>query len=165
MKLIRLTAILALMAVCAAVNAQETNAQPSATEQSYDNTTYVGMQYDELMFQVPQGMKVERGESLTALYSDGTFGFTMQTVNQPSTKKISFELCERLADSLGLPRALVKKTNFGDAKGAQAQGMVDGMHVFCIVLAYDKHQVLITLMAKPERADWINRFLSTLKKG
>ena len=145
------------------VSAQE-NTSIATQPQPAEGTTYVAMDFDGLMFQVPMGMKVERGSRLTAVYPDGTFGLTMETVNQPSTKKISFDLCERLADTLGLPRGLVKKANFGKAKGAMAQGMIDGMTVSCIVLVVDKHQVLITLMAKPERADWVRKFMDTLKR-
>lgn len=127
-------------------------------------TSYTGLDYDGLMFQVPQGMQVTRAANLTALYPDGTFGITMMTHDIHSTKGIAHKLCKRLADSLGLPRSLVKKKDYGSAKGAQAQGMIDGMLVTCIVLVIDEHQVEITVMADPSRKDWLTHFLNTLRR-
>lgn len=163
LKAIILTA--ALIAAGASMPAAAQDAHTGATTSvTTPSDVYVAMDFDGLMFQVPQGMKVERGSRLTALYPDGTFGLIMETVNQPSTKGISKKLCERFADSAGLPRNLVKKHSFNGIKGAMAQGMVQGQTVTCIVLPIDKHQVMITVMGDPSRADWTRRFLDTLRR-
>ena len=156
-------AAIALLGANATVLAQEAETQQSAATAEKNWT--VTSQFDGLTFDLPAGLKTERGTSYTALSPDGTFGVTMTRVNHPSTKKIAFKLCERLADSMGMPRQLVKKMNYGKAKGAQAQGLIDGKNVTCIVLALDDYQEQIVVMADPSRADWMRLFLNTLRKS
>ena len=144
--------------------AQNTSEAPLATQQSGGDAWYMSMDYDGLMFRIPAGSKVERGSTLTVIYPDGSYGLTMQTVDHPANRKISVELCNRLADSLGMPRSLVKKVKFSGVQGAKAQGVIDGKSVTCLVLPIDNHQVMITLMADPLRADWVRAFLDSLRR-
>lgn len=166
MKILRIIVLSLLVAFAMNLSyAEEARFDEAAAQmQNAPSVSTVSMEFDGLQFSVPFGMKVERGESLTAIYPDGTFGLTMAPESHPSTKKIAFNLCKRLADTLGLPRTQVKKRNFGSAKGAYAQGMVDGMYVMCVVLTYENHQMQITVMAKPERKEWVNNFLNSLNR-
>lgn len=126
--------------------------------------SFTSLDFDGLMFQVPQGMKVTRGSELTAVYPDGSFGLTMKKQDIKTTPKIAVKLCKRIADSLGLPQSLVRKVSYGKAKGGQAQGIIDGRILTCIVLVIDDHQVEITVMANPSRKEWLSHFLNTLSR-
>lgn len=145
------------------VAAQSQSASQEATIESHENW-FVNHEFDGLSFQLPGGMQVEKGSAFIAKYPDGTFGVSMEKINKASTKNIAYKLCERLADSMHLPRGGVKKMSFGKAKGAKAEGMIEGMKVTCIVLAYDDHQVQIVAMSTPAHEAWVRHFLETLKK-
>lgn len=156
--------LLGLAAATAAYGQNSETVYQSGSDNPTENSPgYVMTDFDEIIFGLPQGMRIERGDHFTAVYPDGTFGISMQKVNFPSTKKIANELCNRLADSMGLPRNLVKKVNYSGAKGAQAQGKIDGKIVTCIVLVYEDHQLQITTLADPTVSDWMNDFIKSIK--
>lgn len=134
------------------------------TNETGDTLWYVNNDFDGLWFQLPNGMKIEKGSQFTGLYPDGSFGINIMKINQPSTRKIAVDLCKRTADSFHIPRSGVKKVSFQGLKGAQAEGKIDGKTVTIVVVPFDEHQVQIVLMADDNRTDWTRHFLSTLKK-
>lgn len=163
-----LTAIALMIIGSAGVWAQEpasaTQESAAANAQHTQNEWYVNTDFDGMNFQLPGGIQIERGSAFLAKYPDGTFGVSMEKINKSATKKVALNLCERLADSLHIPRAGVKKVSFGKAKGAKAQGIIEGKLVTCIVLAYDDHQLQIVIMADKNREAWVKHFLNTLNK-
>ena len=135
----------------------------SETEnQTAEAQQYMTLDYDGFMFRVPTGMKTERGSDLKVLSPDGTFGISMTIDRQPSTKKIAAKLCERLADSMHIPRNSVKKVKFGRVSGATAAGKIEGKNVTIFVLPHDDHQLQIVIMANPEREEWVKQFIDSL---
>lgn len=136
----------------------------NVTNESGDTLWYVGQDFDGLYFQLPNGLKITKGSEFTALSPDGSFGINMVKINQPSTRKISVDLCKRAADSFHIPRSGVKKVSFSGVKGARAEGIIEGKKVTIVVLPFDEHQVQIVLMSDSNREDWVKHFLSTLKR-
>lgn len=159
-----MTGLLMVLAISPAYAQNEDNTAFGVVDQTGLEDVYKVSEFDEIMFQLPSGMRIERGSEYKALMPDGTFGVSIQKVNYPSTKKIAFELCKRLADSMGLPRTLVKKQNYGKAKGAQAMGLVDGKYAACVVLVFDDHQLQVVALADPSQLETLKRFLESIKK-
>ncbi len=132
--------------------------QPDAG-QEFVSTDFCGF-----TFEVPAGTIIEKGSQLVGKFPDGTFGISMSNSNQPSKQKFAYELCRRNADYMRLKNAVVEKVKFGSAKGAKAVGELEGKKVTILVLPYDNSEMTTVILATPNRNDWVNHFLQTLKK-
>ena len=127
-------------------------------------TWSLNMDYSGFEFQVPAGSVVERGSSFVSKYPDGSFGLSMKNETKAANQKIAFETCKRLAQELRIPNPDVRKMSYGKCRGARAIGKLDGRLVSVIVLPYDDQQITAVVMASPEREEWLNQFMRSLKK-
>lgn len=126
---------------------------------------YVAMDYAGFEFELPAGLQVQKGSSLIGKSADGTFGVSMSNVEkQGSDQKMAFELCRRLATSMHLPNPKVEKVNYGKCGGAKATGVLEGQQVTVLVLPYRGQEVTTVILASPNREEWVNHFLQTLKR-
>lgn len=126
---------------------------------------YVNMDYAGFEFELPAGVVVDKGPKLVARYPDGSFGLSM--VNEAgggTNQKIAFELCRRIAKEQNIPDMKVEKVKYGKCSGAKASGEADGIETTILVLPYDSEQVTAVLMCTPQRSEWVNHFLRTLKR-
>lgn len=125
---------------------------------------FIDMNYNGFTFQIPAGTLVERGSGFTAKYPDGSFGLSMNTVDKPMNQKYSYEVCKRLAATLKIPNPDIKKVKYGRCRGAMTSGKVEGQLVTVLVLPYDDQEITTVIMATPNRNDWVNHYLETLKR-
>lgn len=159
------------VAFFAAIGFSGLRAQEVSTQQNFDfielpeqTWYYVNNDFDGLWFQLPNEVDIVKGSEFRAVSKDGGFAVNMVKVNQPSTMKITTELCKRACDSFGLSRGSVRKIKFKGVKGVRAEGLIDGRKVVIVVLPYEDHQVQIVLMTDPFHTEWVEHFLKTLRK-
>ena len=125
---------------------------------------YVGMDYAGFEFELPSGMIVQNAAGFIAKYPDGTFGISMSKEEKGSNQKHAYEVCRRLAASMSMPDARVEKVSYGKCGGAIATGHVEGQEVTVLVLPYRDQEVTSVMLASPERKEWAEHFLGTLKR-
>lgn len=149
----------------------ETSDTESIAKQAEGNVTpdgkanwYVTMDYAGFDFQVPAGTIVDKGSTVTAKYPDGTFGLSMVNENTASNQKIAFEICRRLAAQMKIANAKVEKVSYGSSDAARAQGTLDGQDATILVLPHGREMVTAVMLNSPERREWANNFLRTLKR-
>lgn len=125
---------------------------------------YINMDYAGFEFELPAGTVVEKGSSFVAKYPDGTFGVSMTNVAKPSKQKFAYEICRRNVAEMKLKDATVEKVKYGKCSGAKATGTLEGQKVTLLVLPYDDQEVTSVILATPNREEWVNHFLRTLKR-
>lgn len=126
---------------------------------------FINMDYAGFDFELPAGTVVQKGSSLLATYPDSSFGVSMKNEEMKgSNQKLAYEVCKRLALQMHLPNPKVEKASFGKCGGAKATGMLDGQLVTVVVLPYSDQQTTAVILANPEREEWANHFLRTLKR-
>lgn len=126
---------------------------------------YINMDYAGYEFELPAGIMVDKGSSFVAKYPDGSFGLSMSNESEKGTnQKIAFEICRRMATELKIPNPHVDKVKYGKCNGAKATGELEGSKVTILVLPYDGEQVTTVMLATPERSEWVDHFLRTLKR-
>jgi len=146
---------------------QEEIKQQAAGNVSNDGQAqwYVNMDYANFDFELPAGTVVQKNSSFLAKYPDGTFGISMSNVEKKgSNQKLAYEVCKRLATSMHLPNPQVEKVNHGKCGGAKATGILEGQQVTVLVLPYGDQEVTAVMLASPERKEWADHFLRTLKR-
>lgn len=137
---------------------EETQAQLPETHE-FIHTEYSGFKFD-----LPAGSMIEQGESFTAKYPDGSFGVSMLNEPRPSKQKYAYEMCRRNVDQMRIKNATVEKAKFGSCAGAIARGTLEGQLITIIVLPYDNQEITTAIIATPNRSDWVDRFVASLKK-
>lgn len=126
---------------------------------------YVGMDYAGFEFELPAGMQTQKGSSLLSKSEDGSFGLSMSNVSKPgANQKIAYEVCRRLATSMHLPDPKVEKVHYGKCGGAKASGELEGQQVTVLVLPYNDQEVTAVILSSPQRQEWVDHFLRTLKR-
>lgn len=160
-----------LCAVCAIqVNAQTPqtpadNGPVAEMAADIDTPWYLNLDYAGFNFEVPAGSVVEKGSGMIIKYPDGTFGVSLtNTEERGVNQKRAFEVCRLLATKMHLPNPHVEKANFGKSKGAKATGELEGQQVTVLVLPYNDQQVTTVVLASPDRKEWTDHFLRTLKR-
>lgn len=144
--------------------AQEPSAQSATSVVETETVSYMPSEYSGFRFELPAGTMIEKGSSLVAKYPDGSFGISMTNTARPSKQKFAYELCKRNADQMHLRSPKVEKVKYGRAAGAKATGILEGQHITILVLPYDDQEMTTVILATPNRTDWVDHFLSTLKK-
>lgn len=140
------------------------NMDQSPVKENGEANWYINMDYAGFKFELPAGTVVERGSSLLAKYPDGSFGVSMSNVAKPSKQKFAYEICQRNVLEMKLKNAKVEKVKYGKAAGAKATGDLEGQKVTMLVLPYDDQEVTTVILATPNREEWVNHFLETLKR-
>lgn len=126
---------------------------------------YITLDYAGYEFEIPAGSIVEKNSSLLVKYPDGTFGVSMMNeAKQGSNQKLAFTACQKLAAAMKIPNAKVQKVKFGKCGGAMASGEMEGQKVTVLVLPYNNQEVSTVILATPNRTEWVNHFLETLKR-
>lgn len=126
---------------------------------------YVNMDYANFEFELPAGSVIQKDSSFLAKYPDGTFGISMSNVEKKgSNQKLAYEVCRRLATSMHMPNPQVEKVNYGKCGGAKATGTLEGQQITVLVLPYRDQEVTAVVLASPERTEWADHFLRTLKR-
>ena len=158
-----LSALIFMVGSVNTISAQQPEVEETVVAQTVDNN-YIAADYSGFKFEIPAGSIVEKGTSLVAKYPDGSFGLSMTNTSIPSKQKYAYELCKRNADQMHLKHPKVEKVKYGKAAGAKATGILEGQHVTILVLPYDNQEMTTVILATPNREEWVNHFLSTLKK-
>ena len=125
---------------------------------------FINMDYAGFNFELPAGTVVQKGSSLIAKYPDGSFGVSMSNIAKPSRQKYAYEICRRNVEEMKLENASVEKVKYGKCAGAKASGTLEGSKVTILVLPYDDQEVTTVILASPNREEWVNHFLRTLKR-
>ena len=128
---------------------------------------FVSMGYGGFDFEIPAGSIVEKGSTVMVKYPDGTFGLSMvNEETQGANQKIAFELCRHVVKQLDIKDAHVDKRTIGGVDGAIARGSIENRQVTVIILPVGTNDAVTTvIMASPERANWVNNFIDSLKKS
>lgn len=158
-------AVAAMMFGCPVAPAQVPAAETQGT--SAEMPWFVSMSYGGFDFEIPAGSIVEKGSTVTVKYPDGTFGLSMvNEETQGASQKIAFELCRRVVKQLDIKDAHVDKRTVGGVGGAIARGTIEDRQVTVIILPMGTNNALTTvIMATPERANWVNNFIDSMKKS
>lgn len=136
-----------------------------AVDEKGEAQWFINMDYAGFDFELPAGTVVQKGSSFVAKYPDGSFGISMSNVEKKGVnQKLAFEVCRRLATSMHMPNPHVEKVHFGKCGGAKASGILEGQHVTVMVLPYNDQEVTTVIIATPERQEWVDHFLKTLKR-
>ena len=157
------------MALCAWLYAPQASAQQpaiSAEEQKALDSAdwYIPLNYAGFDFEIPAGSLVDKGSKIVVKYPDGTFGVSMENEALAANQKIAFEKARSYAKRYELKDAHVDKVTIAGVKGAKAAGMLENHKVTILILPVNDQQLTTVLMATPERSEWANHFISSLKR-
>ena len=79
------------------------------------------------------------------------------------TQKIAFEKARMYATKYKLTDPKVEKVTVGNSKGARAKGMLENHEVTVLILPVNDQQVTTVIMATPNRQEWANHFVNSMK--
>ena len=147
-----------------------------ATAQTQDESTkalesahwYVPLSYGGFDFEIPAGSIVQKDSKMLVKYPDGSFGVSMENESVGLTQKIAFEKARMYATKYKLTDPKVEKVTVGNSKGgtphgARAKGMLENHEVTVLILPVNDQQVTTVIMATPNRQEWANHFVNSMK--
>lgn len=142
-----------------------------ATAQTQDESTkalesahwYVPLSYGGFDFEIPAGSIVQKDSKMLVKYPDGSFGVSMGNESVGLTQKIAFEKARMYATKYKLTDPKVEKVTVGNSKGARAKGMLENHEVTVLILPVNDQQVTTVIIATPNRQEWANHFVNSMK--
>lgn len=167
MKKIIALAIAALLIIPAAT-AANTDQDPQTTKEQHEKALesanwFIPMSYGGFDFEIPAGSVVKKDSKLLVTYPDGSFGVSMENEGVGSNQKIAFEMARSYGSKFKLADLKVDKVKIGGVDGAQATGRLEGHNVTVLILPVNDQQVTTVLMATPDRTEWTDHFIQSMK--
>lgn len=162
MKKLAILAIAALLAIPVAAQQPAQDQQHSEALESAN--WFIPLNYGGFDFEIPAGSVVQKDSKLLVKYPDGSFGISMENEAVGLDQKIAFEKVRSYATRYGLKDPKSEKVTVGGVKGARADGMLENHKVTILILPVGDQQVTTVLMATPNRTDWAEHFISSLKR-
>ncbi len=127
--------------------------------------SFIPVEYDGFWFEVPAGSIVTEENSKVAKYPDGSFGVSATTARvRGSNQKRALEVCRGIAGDMHLTDGKVGKFNSNGLKGAISTGRLEGQTVTVVVVPVNDKELTTVIIATPDRSDWTDHLLSTLRK-
>lgn len=157
-------AIAALMTLAMPAHAATVPQQDDANMKALATANwFVPLSYGGFDFEIPAGSVVEKNSKLLVKYPDGSFGVSMENEALALDQKIAFEKAKAYATKYGLTDPEVDKVTIDGVKGAKAVGKLENHTVTVLILPVTDQQVTTVIMATPDRKDWADHFISSLK--
>lgn len=125
---------------------------------------FVPISYGGFDFEIPAGSIVEKNSKLVVKYPDGSFGVSMENEAIAGDQKMAFEKAKMYARQYKLADSKCERVNAGGIKGARAEGMLEKHKVTVLILPVDDQQVTTVIMATPERSEWAQHFVNSMKR-
>lgn len=157
-------ALILAMVMALPVVAQDTyNQTPEQAKALETANWFVPLSYGGFDFEVPAGSLVEKNSKMLVKYPDGSFGVSMENEGLKLDQKIAFEKARMYATKYGLTDAKTEKVKVGGVDGAKATGRLENHDVTVLILPVSDQQVTTVLMATPNRKEWADHFIESLK--
>lgn len=155
-------AFIAILSMSASAQTPASNEETQALESAH---WYIPLSYAGFNFEIPAGSLVDKGSKIVVKYPDGSFGVSMENEEfRSGNQKIAFEKARSYAKRYELQDAKVTKVTIDGVKGAQASGMLENHLVTILILPVNDQQLTTVIMATPNRQEWADHFLGSLKR-
>lgn len=157
--------LIAMLSMSLSTYAQELIVTEKETPTKQDGTPwYINLDYSGYEFEIPAGSIVDKGPRTLVKYPDGSFGVSVTNEEKRGcNQKTALTACTKLAESLGLPKSKVEKVKIDRVIGAKASGTYQGSDITVMVLPYNNEEVSLVLMGAPNRRNWMDHFMESLK--